>query len=85
MPTIEERVMSAIADQMGLDAASLTLDQSWTEDLGADSLETVELIMRFEDDFNLEIPDEQAEKIKTIRNVVDYIKAHADIKEEAGE
>ena len=83
MANIEERVMTAIADQLELSRDDLTLDKSLTEDLSADSLETVELIMRFEDDFDIEIPDEEAENMKTISDVVNYIKAHANVTEES--
>lgn len=71
---ILERVKKIIADQLGMDEDDITPDASFIDDLGADSLDIVELIMAFEEEFDLEIPDEDAEKIKTVQDVVDYIK-----------
>jgi len=68
-----ERVKEVIVEQLGVDEDQVTLDASFTDDLGADSLDTVELIMAFEEEFDIEIPDEEAEKIKTVKDVVDYI------------
>lgn len=68
-----EKVKAVIVEQLGVDEDQVTLDASFTDDLGADSLDTVELIMAFEEEFDIEIPDEEAEKIKTVKDVVDYI------------
>lgn len=68
-----EKVKEVIVEQLGVDEDQVTLEASFTEDLGADSLDTVELIMAFEEEFGVEIPDDQAEKIKTVKDVVDYI------------
>lgn len=69
-----ERVKKIIADQLGIDEDDVVSDASFIDDLGADSLDIVELIMAFEEEFDLEIPDEDAEKIKTVQDAVDYIK-----------
>jgi acyl carrier protein len=71
-----EKVKGIIADQLGLDEEEITLESSFIDDLGADSLDIVELIMALEGEFDMEIPDEEAEKISTVGNVVDYIKSH---------
>jgi acyl carrier protein len=68
-----EKVKEVIIEQLGVDEDQVTLEASFTEDLGADSLDTVELIMAFEEEFGIEIPDEEAEKIKTVKDVIDYI------------
>lgn len=73
----EERVKKIIVDQLGVDAAEVTPTAHFVNDLGADSLDTVELVMALEEEFDTEIPDEQAEKIQTVGQAVDYIKAHA--------
>jgi len=73
---ILDRVKKVIADQLGLDVKEITMESSFVEDLGADSLDIVELIMALEEDFEIEIPDEDAEKITSVGNIVDYIKAH---------
>lgn len=73
-----ERVKSIIADQLGVDIEEVTLDASFTDDLGADSLDIVELVMAFEEDFDIEIPDEDAEKIGTVRDAIEYIEQHAE-------
>ncbi|MCC6347301.1 MAG: acyl carrier protein [Nitrospirales bacterium] len=70
---VEEKVKEIIAKQLGVDAAEVTPDASFVEDLGADSLDTVELVMAFEEAFNIEIPDEDAEKIAKVKDAVDYI------------
>ncbi|MFL0246976.1 acyl carrier protein [Candidatus Clostridium stratigraminis] len=75
---IFEKVRDIIADQLGIDADEISMESSFMDDLGADSLDIVELIMALESDFDLEIPDEDAEKISTVANVVDYIKAHTE-------
>jgi acyl carrier protein len=71
---LEEKVKKIIAEQLGVEEEDITPDSSFVEDLGADSLDTVELVMAFEEEFGIEIPDEDAEKILTVQNVVDYIK-----------
>lgn len=71
---VEEKVKEIIAKQLGVDASEVTQDASFVEDLGADSLDTVELVMAFEEAFNIEIPDEDAEKIGKVKDAVDYIK-----------
>jgi len=71
---VEEKVKKIIAEQLGVEEEDITPDSSFVEDLGADSLDTVELVMAFEEEFGIEIPDEDAEKILTVQNVVDYIK-----------
>ena len=74
-PTIEERVIKIVCDQMGTTPDKVTKETSFINDLGADSLDTVELVMEFEDEFEISIPDEDAEKIQTVGNAIDYIKA----------
>ena len=69
-----ERVKSVIVDQLGADESAVTLEASFVEDLGADSLDIVELIMGLETEFDVEIPDEEAEKIRTVGDAVNYIK-----------
>lgn len=76
MSEIANRVTDIITDKLGLDKEQVTETASFTTDLGADSLDTVELIMEFEKEFNLEIPDGEAQKIKTVKDAVDYIEAH---------
>ncbi len=76
--TIEQEVIDIIVDQLGLDAADVTLEKSFVEDLNADSLDLTELIMTFEERFGFEISEEDAEKLKTVKDVVDYIKAKKD-------
>ncbi|MAO20397.1 MAG: acyl carrier protein [Phycisphaerales bacterium JB052] len=71
---IEAKVIEIVAEQMGADKAKITRDTSFVEDLNADSLDTVELVMEFEDEFETSIPDEQAEKIQTVGQAVDFIK-----------
>lgn len=72
-PSIEERVVKIVCDQMGTTADKVTKDTSFINDLGADSLDTVELVMEFEDEFEISIPDEDAEKIQTVGAAIDYI------------
>ena len=74
---LEEKVKKIIVDQLGVDAAEGTSEASFIEDLGADSLDTVELVMALEEEFGIEIPDEEAEKIMTVKHAVEYIKAHS--------
>jgi acyl carrier protein len=71
---IDEKVKEIIAKQLGVNAAEVTPDASFVEDLGADSLDTVELVMAFEETFNVEIPDEDAEKITKVKDAIEYIK-----------
>jgi acyl carrier protein len=73
--TIEERVKKIIMEKLGVDESEVTKEASFTNDLGADSLDTVELIMEFEKEFDISIPDEQAEKIETVGQAVDYMEA----------
>jgi acyl carrier protein len=71
--SVEDRVKSIIVEQLGVDAEEVTLEASFVEDLGADSLDTVELIMAFEEEFGVEISDDDAEKIRRVRDAVEYI------------
>ena len=73
----EERVKKIIVEQLGVDAGEVSPAAHFVNDLGADSLDTVELVMALEEEFDTEIPDEQAEKIQTVGQAIDYIKAHA--------
>ncbi|MDI3298619.1 MAG: acyl carrier protein [Bacillota bacterium] len=73
---IFDKLKEIIVENLGVDEEKVTPEASFVEDLGADSLDTVELIMAFEEAFGLEIPDEDAEKISTVRDAVEYIKAH---------
>ena len=73
--TIEQKVKNIIADQLGVGEEEIKPTSSFIEDLGADSLDIVELVMAFEEAFDLDIPDEDAEKIATVKNAVDYIEA----------
>jgi acyl carrier protein len=80
MPSVEERVKQIIVEQLGVDEAEVTPTASFVDDLGADSLDTVELVMAFEEAFGIEIPDEDAEKIATVKDAVTYIDRHAQAK-----
>lgn len=71
---VDEKVKEIISKQLGVDQSEVTPDASFVEDLGADSLDTVELVMAFEEAFNIEIPDEDAEKIAKVKDAIDYIK-----------
>lgn len=73
MSEVAEKVKSIIVDKLGVEESEVTPEASFTNDLGADSLDTVELIMEFEKEFNIAIPDEQAEKIVTVGNAITYI------------
>ena len=73
---IEERVIEIVCEQMGASREKITPETSFIQDLGADSLDTVELVMEFEDEFDLNIPDEDAEKIQTVGDAIKYIKEH---------
>ena len=74
MATVEERVKKIIAEQLGVEEEEVTPEASFVEDLGADSLDTVELVMALEEEFEIEIPDEDAEKILTVGKALDYIR-----------
>ncbi len=76
MSSVEERVKKIVCEQLGVKEEQATNGASFVEDLGADSLDTVELVMALEEEFELEIPDEEAEKITTIQEAIDYIVAH---------
>jgi acyl carrier protein len=73
MENIEQRVKKIVAEQLGVNEADIKIDSSFVDDLGADSLDTVELVMALEEEFECEIPDEEAEKITTVQQAVDYI------------
>ena len=73
---IEDKVIEIVSEQMGVDKTEITRETSFVNDLNADSLDTVELVMEFEDEFELSIPDEEAEKIQTVGQAIDYIKEH---------
>lgn len=70
---VKEKVVKIVSEQMGVDKAEINMETSFVNDLNADSLDTVELVMEFEDEFELSIPDEEAEKIQTVGHAVDYI------------
>ena len=70
-----DKIKSIVVDQLGVDEDQVTEDASFVDDLGADSFDTVELIMAFEEEFDIEIPDEDAQKIKTVKDVMEYIEA----------
>ena len=74
--SIEDKVKGIIVEQLGVDPEEVTMDASFVNDLGADSLDTVELVMRFEEEFGIEIPDEDAEKIQSVRDAYSYIDQH---------
>ena len=76
MSGVEERVKQIVVDQLGVSEDEVSGDSSFVDDLGADSLDTVELVMALEEEFNCEIPDEEAEKITTVQQAIDYINAH---------
>jgi len=80
MSSVAEKVKGIIADQLSVDQEEVTNDASFLDDLGADSLDVVELIMTFEEEFGIEIPDDDAEKITKVKDAVDYIEAHAKAK-----
>jgi acyl carrier protein len=77
MAAVDDKVKQIIVEQLGVDEGEVTPNASFVDDLGADSLDTVELVMAFEEAFDIEIPDEEAEKIKTVKNAIDYINAHS--------
>ena len=76
LKNIEERVIEIVCEQMGASRDKITQETSFIQDLGADSLDTVELVMEFEDEFDLNIPDEDAEKIQTVGDAIKYIQEH---------
>ncbi len=76
MSTIEERVKKIIVEQLGTQESEVKEEASFVDDLGADSLDTVELVMALEEEFDTEIPDEEAEKITTVKSAIDYINAN---------
>ncbi|MEL6749076.1 MAG: acyl carrier protein [Pseudomonadota bacterium] len=78
MSTIEERVKKIVVEQLGVDEAQVKNEALFVDDLGADSLDTVELVMALEEEFGAEIPDDDAEKIMTVQNAIDYINTHTD-------
>ncbi|MFW5682123.1 MAG: acyl carrier protein [Phycisphaeraceae bacterium] len=75
---IEEKVIAIVAEQMGVDKGEINRDTNFVNDLNADSLDTVELVMEFEDEFETSIPDEEAEKIQTVGQAIEFIKNHAE-------
>ena len=75
--SVEERVIEIVSEQMGVAKDQVTRDTSFVNDLGADSLDTVELVMAFEEEFGIEIPDEDAEKITRVKEAVEYIESHS--------
>jgi acyl carrier protein len=77
MSSIEERVKKIVVEQLGVKEEEVTLEASFVDDLGADSLDTVELVMALEEEFETEIPDEEAEKITTVQQAIDYVNAHS--------
>ena len=76
MDSIEQRVKKIVAEQLGVNEADIKNESAFVDDLGADSLDTVELVMALEDEFECEISDEEAEKIRTVQDVVNYIESH---------
>jgi acyl carrier protein len=79
MASVSEKVRQIVAEQLGVDEGEVTATASFVDDLGADSLDQVELVMAFEEAFDLEIPDEEAEKIRTVQDAIDYIGKHAKV------
>ena len=77
MSSVEERVKKIVVEQLGVKEDEVKEDASFVDDLGADSLDTVELVMALEEEFETEIPDDEAEKITTVRQAIDYINSHA--------
>jgi acyl carrier protein len=77
MSNIAERVKKIVADKLGIDESEIAMESSFANDLGADSLDTVELIMEFEKEFEISIPDEEAEKIQTVGQAISYLESHS--------
>ena len=75
--SVEDKVRDIIVDQLGVNAEQVVTTARFIEDLGADSLDTVELVMAFEEEFSIEVPDEEAEKLQTVGDVVKYVEEHA--------
>ena len=80
MASVDEKVKQIVVEQLGVDEGEVTPSASFVDDLGADSLDTVELVMAFEEEFGIEIPDEDAEKITRVKEAVEYIESHAKAK-----
>lgn len=78
MDNFEQRVKKIVAEQLGVNEADVKNESSFVNDLGADSLDTVELVMALEEEFGTEIPDEDAEKITSVQQAIDYVRAHSD-------
>lgn len=76
MENVEHRIKKIVAEQLGVNEAEVNNESSFVDDLGADSLDTVELVMALEEEFECEIPDEEAEKINTVQQAIDYINSH---------
>ncbi|MEY2632121.1 MAG: hypothetical protein RIR00_775 [Pseudomonadota bacterium] len=76
MENVEQRVIKIVVEQLGVNEGDVKLESSFVDDLGADSLDTVELVMALEEEFECEIPDEDAEKITSVQQAIDYVKAH---------
>jgi len=76
MENIEQRVKKIVAEQLGVNESEIKIESSFVDDLGADSLDTVELVMALEEEFECEIPDEEAEKITTVQQAIDYVNVH---------
>ncbi len=79
MASVDEKVKQIVVEQLGVDESEVTSSTSFVDDLGADSLDQVELVMAFEEAFDLEIPDEDAEKIRTVQDAIDYIEKNAKV------
>jgi len=77
MENLEARVKKVIAEKLGVEESTIKNEASFVDDLGADSLDTVELVMALEEEFNCQIPDEDAEKITTVQQAIDYVKSHS--------
>ena len=78
MEKVEERIKKIVAEQLGVNETEVKNESSFVDDLGADSLDTVELVMALEEEFECEIPDDEAENITTVQQAIDYINAHTD-------
>ena len=76
MASVQEKVKSIIVDQLGVSEGEVTDSASFVNDLGTDSLDTIELVMAFEEAFGIEIPDEDAEKIRTVKQAIEYVESH---------
>ncbi len=79
MAAIDERVKQIVVEQLGVEEGEVTPSASFVDDLGADSLDQVELVMAFEEAFDVEIPDEDAEKIRTVKDAIEYLEKHAKV------